>query len=132
MQEDLAAAEAELAGWYETMQRETHALKRMYQQHPSHDLLDHGAAANSPAADRAADAGVPPVPDWLKKVQSKTKMTNAEKGSRVAARQLPQVRRLVTKTCGACVRACMRVCESLHVCLNMCLTDTNRGLVLRS
>lgn len=31
MQEDLAAAEMELASWYETMQRETEALKLTYQ-----------------------------------------------------------------------------------------------------
>lgn len=31
MQEDLAAAEMELASWYETMQRETEALKQAYQ-----------------------------------------------------------------------------------------------------
>lgn len=37
MQEDLAAAEAELAGWYETMQRETNALKRIYHS-PDHDV----------------------------------------------------------------------------------------------
>lgn len=91
VQEDLAAAEAELAGWYETMQRETHALKRMYQHHSRQDLLDHGAAADGPAADGAADTEVPPVPDWLKKPRSKPKMTNAEKSNKVAARQLPQV-----------------------------------------
>ncbi len=39
VQEDLAAAEAELAGWYETMQRETNALKRIYQIE-GHDVLD--------------------------------------------------------------------------------------------
>lgn len=94
VQEDLAAAEAELAGWYETMQRETHALKRMYQHHPSHDLLDHGTVANSPATEGAADTEVVPMPDWLTKVKSKANMTNAEKSKRVAARQLPQVHRL--------------------------------------
>lgn len=91
MQEDLAAAEAELAGWYETMQRETHALKRLYHHHSRHDLPDHGAMGDGPAAEGEADAEVPPVPDWLKKPRSKPKMTSAEMGNRVAARQLPQV-----------------------------------------
>lgn len=94
MQEDLAAAEAELAGWYETMQRETHALERLYQHHSRHGLLDHGAVADGPAAEGAADTEVPPVPDWLKKPRSKPKLTRAEIGNRVAARQLPQVHRL--------------------------------------
>lgn len=122
MQEDLAAAEAELAGWYETMQRETHALKRMYQHQPSRDLLEHGAKANSPAAEGPADAD---VPDWLKKVKSKRKMTAAEKGNRVAARQLPQVHRLV-KSCDQQLLWHVHVCASLvcmKVCMSMCGSD---------
>ena len=57
LKEDLAAAEAELAGWYETMQRETNALKRAYQS-SGQDLLSsphemgpsspHGAGPRSP------------------------------------------------------------------------------------
>lgn len=124
MQEDLAAAEAELAGWYETMQRETHALKRMYQHQPSHDLLDHGAVANSPAAEGAPDTEVPPVPDWLEKVESKSKMTNAEKGNRVAARQLPQVHRLA-KACDEQslwrTHLIVDVYVRPHLCVKMCL-----------
>ena len=127
MQEDLAAAEAELAGWYETMQRETHALKRMYQHQPS-DLLEHGVKANSPAAEGPADAD---VPDWLKKVKSKRKMTAAEKGNRVAARQLPQVHRLV-KSCDQQILWHVHVCASLvcmKVCMSMCVSDMNKLVV---
>ena len=123
MQEDLAAAEAELAGWYETMHRETHALKHMYQHNPTHDLLDHGAVANSPAAEGAAETEVAPVPDWLKKVKSKPKMTNAEKGNRVAARQLPQVDRLV-KTCN---QQRLWMCECIHI-LCMCVKTRVRQI----
>lgn len=132
MQEDLAAAEAELAGWYETMQRETHALKRIYQHQPNHDLLDHGVLANSPAAEGAADTEVLHVPDWLKKVESKPKMTNAEKGNRVAARQLPQVHRLV-KACNEQsswetylmldVYVHPHVCVTVFMCAKLCLTN---------
>lgn len=104
LQEDLAAAEAELAGWYETMQRETHALKRIYHQVAAHDSTPvpletqaSGAVANhakakSPSGAGQVDAEGPaegPVPEWL--TRDKQKMTDAQKADKIAARQLPQV-----------------------------------------
>lgn len=86
------------------MQRETHALKRMYQHHSSHESLHHTASTgadhavgkgNSPAGEGAVDPEGP-VPDWLTRPRGKPKMTNAEKGDRIAARQLPQVHCLVS------------------------------------
>lgn len=101
MQEDLASAEAELAGWYETMQRETNALKRLYRQDPTHEPLDplsaaqvgsdHAGGPDSLAAQGAAESTEPEraVPDWLTK--GKQQMASVEKGNGVAARQQPQV-----------------------------------------
>ena len=104
LQEDLAAAEAELAGWYETMQRETHALKRIYHQVAARDSspvpleaqvseagVDH-AKGKSPSGAGPVDAEGPaegPVPEWL--TRDKQKMTDAQKADKIAARQLPQV-----------------------------------------
>ena len=56
LQEDLAAVEAELAGWYETMQRETKALKRIYK---SQQAME---ASISPAEAGPAGALVGAVP----------------------------------------------------------------------
>ncbi|KAL3137184.1 structural constituent of cytoskeleton [Trebouxia sp. C0010 RCD-2024] len=99
LKEDLASAEAELAGWYETMQRETHALKRLYQQDPTHESLkpkagpagsDH-AVGDSLAAQAAVEGTDSDrvIPEWLTK--GRQQMKSGEKGDRVAARQLPQV-----------------------------------------
>ncbi len=88
LQEDLAAAEAELAGWYETMQRETNALKRIYQVE-GHDLLD------SPSAAGLGAEGQSPAREGLNSPQATglvRKMShNGENFNKTAARQLPQV-----------------------------------------
>lgn len=88
VQEDLAAAEAELAGWYETMQRETNALKRIYQPE-GHDLLDSplgaglGAEGQSPARE---GLNSPQATGLVRKMSHNSKNVN-----KTAARQLPQV-----------------------------------------
>jgi len=88
LQEDLAAAEAELAGWYETMQRETNALKRIYQVE-GHDLLDSlsgaglGAEGQSPARE---GLNSPQATGLVRKMSH-----NGENVNKTAARQLPQV-----------------------------------------
>ena len=88
VQEDLAAAEAELAGWYETMQRETNALKRIYQCE-DHDLLD------SPSGAGLGAEGQSPAREGLNSPQATglvRKMShNGENVNKTAARQLPQV-----------------------------------------
>lgn len=88
LQEDLAAAEAELAGWYETMQRETNALKRIYQVE-GHDLLD------SPSGAGLGAEGQSPAREGLNSPQATglvRKMShNGENFNKTAARQLPQV-----------------------------------------
>ncbi len=88
VQEDLAAAEAELAGWYETMQRETNALKRIYQ-FEGHDLLHSSSGAGLGAE------GQSPAREGLNSSQATglvRKMShNGENVNKTAARQLPQV-----------------------------------------
>ncbi|KAA6427234.1 MAG: hypothetical protein FRX49_02991 [Trebouxia sp. A1-2] len=86
--EDLAAAEAELAGWYETMQRETNALKRIYQPE-GHELLDGpsgaclGAEGHSPARE---GLNSPQATGLVRKMSR-----NGDNINKTAARQLPQV-----------------------------------------
>ena len=108
LQEDLAAAEAELAGWYETMQRETHALKRIYQQTSAQDstqvALERRVSAassahpegNSPTGPRPQNADAP-VPEWLTK--GKCKMSDVGKADKIAAQQLPQVQHCQPSIC---------------------------------
>lgn len=121
MQEDLASAEAELAGWYETMQRETHALKRLYQQDPTHESLkpkagpagsDH-AVGDSLAAQAAVEGTDSDrvIPEWLTK--GRQQMKSGEKGDRVAARQLPQVALAARCTWQPSV---WYACIGVHVC----------------
>jgi hypothetical protein len=89
LQEDLAAAEAELAGWYETMQRETNALKRIYQ-FEGHDLID------SPSGAGLGAEGQSPAREGLNSPQAtglvRRMSHNGEKVNKTAARQLPQVK----------------------------------------
>lgn len=119
LQEDLASAEAELAGWYETMQRETRALKRLYQQGPTHESLDpkagqagsDHAVGDSLAAQTEGTDSDRAVPDWL--IKGRQQMTTGEKGDRVAARQLPQVR-LAAHI--AWQHSLWHACLGVHVC----------------
>ncbi|KAL0035491.1 hypothetical protein WJX77_008723 [Trebouxia sp. C0004] len=87
LKEDLAAAEAELAGWYETMQRETSALKSIYQTE-GHDLLD------SPSGAGPGAEGQSPAREGLNSPQAtglvRTMSQSGENAGRLAARQLPQ------------------------------------------
>lgn len=88
VQEDLAAAEAELAGWYETMQRETNALKRIYQIE-GHDVLD------SPSGVGLGAEGQSPAREGLNSPQAaglvRRMSHNGGNADKIAARQLPQV-----------------------------------------
>lgn len=54
-QEDLAAAEMELANWYETMQRETEALQLAYK--PADGAAPTGPGKPSPSALHATHSG---------------------------------------------------------------------------
>lgn len=88
VQEDLAAAEAELAGWYETMQRETNALKRIYQS-------DGLGVPDSPLGAGLGAEGRRPSGEGLQGTKAAgltRKMSRTgEKADKIAARQLPQV-----------------------------------------
>ena len=100
VQEDLAAAEAELAGWYETMQRETTALKRIYSG-PDQDAPDSPHGARPSEHKGPAKTGSPEGPstsgqdpgnaDGRRSAASKNVSHKRQSPEKVFARQLPQV-----------------------------------------
>jgi len=94
LQEDLAAAEAELAGWYETMQRETNALKRIY----DNEALDASDTSPGAGAEGKSPSGQGPKSPEVAGLLRKSRHTG-EKADKIAARQLPQVIAPVRNVC---------------------------------
>ena len=102
VQEDLAAAEAELAGWYETMQRETTALKQIYSG-PDQDAPESPHGAGPSEGKGPAKTGKSEGPstsgqelgnsdaDGRRSAASKNASHKRQSPEKVFARQLPQV-----------------------------------------